>query len=198
MIDNLETIKPLLKRENENEFYYIQIIQRKKDIEWMVWNNRPIKDYYIYSIEQLERRYDEIKKLCEVFNARAYIRLSRRNSEDIARDMIVTIWESFRNKSYNHLRKIYSTVVWQSIWLDKLWIIDLDWKDVELLEDSYSFALFENLLYTLSPAWNKIITTIRTKSWLHLITKPFDLKTFKERYPDIDVHKNNPTVLYIP
>jgi hypothetical protein len=42
-------------------------------------------------MEQLDRRYEEIKGLCKIFNARAYIRLSRRNSEDIARDMIVAI-----------------------------------------------------------------------------------------------------------
>ena len=188
MIDNIEKIKTLLRRDNENEFYYIQIIQRKKDIEWFVWNNRSIKDYYIYSMEQLERRYDEIKKLCNVFNARAYIRLSRRNSEDIARDIIVSIWESFRNKSYNHLSKIYSTVVWQNIWLDKIWIIDIDWDDVVVHSD----------LDELNPIWTKLITEIPTKNWIHLITKPFDLHKFKEKYPNIDVHKNNPTILYIP
>lgn len=37
-----------------------------------------------------------------------------------------------------------------------------------------------------------------TKSGYHLITKPFDMQVFRERFPDIDVHKNNPTNLYIP
>jgi len=191
MLDNLEQIKSLLKRDNENEFYYIQVIQRKKDIEWFTWNNRIIKDYYIYSMEQLDKRYDEIKKLCEIFNARAYIRLSRRNSEDIARDMIVSIWESFKNRSYNHLRKIYSTVVWQSVWLDKLWIIDLDWVDI------WSWLQRHEYLCSLKPQWEKIVQRIKTKNWIHIITKPFDLQKFKDQYPNIDVHKNNPTILYI-
>ena len=33
---------------------------------------------------------------------------------------------------------------------------------------------------------------------MDIITKPFNLKQFKDKYPDIDVHKNNPTILYIP
>lgn len=31
----------------------------------------------------------------------------------------------------------------------------------------------------------------------HLITEKFDSKTFKDKYPEIDIHKNNPTILYI-
>ena len=34
------------------------------------------------------------------------------------------------------------------------------------------------------------------KSGYHIITEPFNLQQFKEKYPDIDVHKNNPTLLY--
>jgi len=45
---------------------------------------------------------------------------------------------------------------------------------------------------------SKIYTQIPTKNGYHIITKPFNLKQFKDKYPDIDVHKNNPTILYIP
>ena len=31
---------------------------------------------------------------------------------------------------------------------------------------------------------------------IHLITTSFNLQQFKEKYPDIDIHKNNPTLLY--
>ena len=42
----------------------------------------------------------------------------------------------------------------------------------------------------------KFITNIPTKSGWHLITTPFNIMKFKEAYPDIDVKKNNPTLLY--
>ena len=43
---------------------------------------------------------------------------------------------------------------------------------------------------------SKIIATIPTKNGWHLITKPFNRKQFSDKYPEIDVQINNPTLLY--
>lgn len=45
---------------------------------------------------------------------------------------------------------------------------------------------------------DKVITTIPTKSGYHLITKRFDVLEFKKKYPEIDIQKKNPTLLYLP
>lgn len=189
-MDNINLIKPLLKRENDKEFYVITILARKKDVDWMTWNNRMIKEFYIFSMTQLDKVYDDIIKLCDLFKARAYIRLSRRNSEHIVKDMLLEIWNSFKNNSYNHLRNIYSTTCWRNKWLDKIWIVDID-DNILVMK---SVAKFINTI--VKPIWDKILATIPTKNWIHLITKPFDLKAFNNRFCNIDVHKNNPTVLY--
>jgi hypothetical protein len=44
----------------------------------------------------------------------------------------------------------------------------------------------------------KIESIIPTKNGHHLITKKFDVMKFKEKYPDIDIAKKNPTLLYYP
>ena len=44
----------------------------------------------------------------------------------------------------------------------------------------------------------KIEKTIPTKNGYHLITKRFDVQAFSEKYPDIDIQKKNPTLLYYP
>jgi len=44
----------------------------------------------------------------------------------------------------------------------------------------------------------KIIANIPTKNGTHLITERFDVKTFSEKYPEIDIQKKNPTLLYLP
>jgi hypothetical protein len=44
----------------------------------------------------------------------------------------------------------------------------------------------------------KIEAVIPTKSGHHLITKKFDVMKFKEKYPDLDIQKKNPTLLYCP
>jgi hypothetical protein len=50
----------------------------------------------------------------------------------------------------------------------------------------------------LDPIGSKIVSTVPTKSGYHLITLPFNVQKFREKFPDIDVHRNNPTILYIP
>jgi hypothetical protein len=39
---------------------------------------------------------------------------------------------------------------------------------------------------------------IPTKGGVHIITRPFNLNKFKSQYPEIDVHRDNPTCLYFP
>ena len=65
MINNLEKIKELLNFEDEHDFYFLQILQRKKDHPegTVVGSNnssRLIKGYYIYSIDQLDKYFKEI------------------------------------------------------------------------------------------------------------------------------------------
>jgi len=193
MINNLDIIKPLLKFENDNHFYFIQILARKKDIKGMVWNNKVIKDYYIYSLESLEKKMDEIIKICGIFEARAYIRLSRRDSMDIAKSMIVELGEAFRNNSFKHLKDIYASVVGKDTGLDKIRLVDIDDKNqdtIDRIEETIEWC-------DPNPGDSKLIVVIPTKNGVHLITKPFNLKQFRETYPDVSVHKNNPTLLFI-
>ena len=110
-VDNFELIRRFMHFESTDQFYFMQILQRKKDgpgpngIVCGTNNKaRAIKSYCITSVEMLDRISIEVKHLCEYFNARAY-------------------------------------------------------------------------LYP-------------------VICAPFDLASFKERYPDIDVHKSNLTILY--
>jgi hypothetical protein len=60
MVNNLELIKPLLKFESDDDYYFLQILQRKKDNadldKRLMGNNnsaRLIKGYYIKSVEHL-------------------------------------------------------------------------------------------------------------------------------------------------
>jgi len=75
MINNIEIIKPFLKFHNEHDFYFIQVLQRSKDNPELGKNNRLIKPYYIYSIEQLDKFFPEMVTLAKSFNARIMIHL---------------------------------------------------------------------------------------------------------------------------
>ena len=72
IVNNFEEIGDFLEWNNPNEFYFLQIIQRKKDGNVTDTGNngyRTIKTYYIYSKEQLEKKKDKIIELCESNNA---------------------------------------------------------------------------------------------------------------------------------
>ena len=76
-IDNFDLIKPLLKFENDDKdtFYFIQILQRKKENPLINRNANVIATYYIRSINHLEKLKKEIILLAKLYNARVYINL---------------------------------------------------------------------------------------------------------------------------
>ena len=115
MIDNLELIKPLLNFENKGDFYMLYIFKRKKDQTTDKSNHqsaRTIKTYCVDSIEYLEKRYDEIKQLCEMFKARAYIHIQKQNHNDVALEMIPAIVKRIQSGQINQ-KHVFDSVVGQ-------------------------------------------------------------------------------------
>jgi hypothetical protein len=209
MINNLELIKPLLNFENEGDFYMLYIFKRKKDQTTDKANHqsvRTIKTYCIESIEQLENRYEEIQQLCEMFKARAYIHVQKQNHKDVSLNMMVALAEKIRNGQHNQ-KNLFDSVVGQLKTHEKRWIIDCD----DVLEPSP--MMMAHIEYQCKPITEvefdaagvpigipnrKIEAIIPTKNGHHLITKRFDVMEFKKKYPDVDIQKKNPTLLYLP
>ena len=194
MVDNLHLILPFLKFESKDDFYYLQILQRKKENSQLGSNSRVIKNYYINSEEYLIKHYDEIKQLCEVFNARASIRLNKRSYEKVGYKALVNIANTISNREFEFLKASYD----RACGLghndsEKKWILDID----GMMTYNEIFKM-EEIIERAKPSDKKIIVYLPSKSGLHLITKPFDLREFTTLYPEIEIHKDNPTNLYIP
>jgi hypothetical protein len=195
MIDNLELIKPLLNFENKGDFYMLYIFKRKKDQTTDKSNHqsaRTIKTYCVDSIEYLEKRYDEIKQLCEMFKARAYIHIQKQNHNDVALEMIPAIVKRIQSGQINQ-KHVFDSVVGQLKTYEKRWIVDVDTKDEQEV-NTIKFTINQ----LCRPFGDKIWETIPTKSGYHLITDRFDVMQFKTSYPDIDIQRKNPTLLYLP
>mgnify|MGYP006272582349 CR=1 FL=1 len=210
MIDNLNLIKPLLTFDKEGDFYQLFVLLRKKDqLEGEKDNHqsvRTIKSYSITSIEYLEKRYDEIKMLCEAFKARAYIHVAKQNHADVGLNMISEIVTRIQSGQINQ-KNVFDSVVGQLKTQEKRWIIDVDDMEISpimiahieygcrpITEMEYDQAGIP-IGYKVGP---KVETIIPTKNGHHLITKRFDVQSFREKYPDIDIQKKNPTLLYYP
>jgi hypothetical protein len=195
MIDNLEVIKPLLNFSEKGDFYFLLILKRKKDQPEGERDNhqsvRTIKTYCIDSVEYLEKRYDEIKQLCEMFKARAYIHVQKQNHSDVSLDMLVLLAERIKNGVKNQ-KGLFDSVVGQIKTQEKRWIIDVDTKDKKFLRD-ITLDLME-----IQPVGDKVEKVIPTKNGFHLITKKFNVMEFKDKYPDVDLQKKNPTLLFLP
>jgi hypothetical protein len=199
MIDNINLIKDLLNFENEGDFYMLYILKRKKDQPEGEKDNhqsvRTIRSYCIKSVEQLEKRYDEIKQLCEMFKARAYIHVQKQNHKDVSLHMMVALAQRIQDGNHEQ-QNLFDSVVGQLKTLEKRWIIDIDTKD-EIVVHRVA-----HIVDSIRPEGPKLITTIPTKDGYHLITKRFDVLEFNKRmsaYGEIpDIQKKNPTLLYLP
>ena len=199
MIDNLELIKPLLQYEEPGDFYMLYVFKRKKDQPEGERDNhqsvRTIKTYCIESIDHLMRRYDEIKQLCEMFKARAYIHVAKQNHRDVSLSMMVELATRIQNGSTNQ-KGLFDSVVGQIKTQEKRWIVDIDTKDEVAVHRA------AHIINDIRPDGPKIVECIPTKNGYHLITKRFDVIEFNKRIAEFgevpDIQKKNPTLLYLP
>jgi len=201
MIDNIEHIKELLNFSDEGDFYMLYVFKRKKDQPEGERDNhqsvRTIKTYCIESVEYLEKRYDEIKQLCEMFKARAYIHIQKQNHKDVSLNMMVALAQRIQdgNLKQHHL---FDSVVGQLKTREKRWVVDVDIDNELYLKNIVRYINKDCRPNSKDEDFNKVESVIPTKSGYHLITSRFDVMEFKKNYPDVEIQKKNPTLLYYP
>lgn len=190
-INNYDLILPLLDFKSKDVFYYIQIIKRKKEHPELGSNNIVIKDYHITSIDYLDMKMPEIKALCDMHNARAYINVIAKSFEKAAYHLLRKVSEQILNKEFKACRRSYESICGLSATNtgDKRWIIDIDSKEPQEYFDKMIAEI--NAIEPIGP---KLLVHLPTKNGSHLIVKPFNIAKFKRS--GIDIHKNNPTILY--
>lgn len=196
IVDNFDLIIPFLKFESEDDFYYLQILQRKKENPQLGSNSRVIKSYYIKSVEHLLKLKDEIVGLCTYFNARASMRLNKRSFEKVAYKVLINIANSMANREFEFIKASYDRACGLGH-NDKVkkWIFDIDNKDTT---DSEYLEKLKTVINRAMPVGDKVLAYIPSKSGYHVITSAFDSREFQKEFPDIDIHRDNPTNLYIP
>lgn len=196
MTDNFDIIRPILDVTDPDDFYHVQIIRRGKDHPGLPSANRTINSYYLSHLSPLEKYEQEIKDMCEYFGARAYINLARRSFRDVSimtvKALVTRIADGDFKKPYRAWNTACGTIKSKK---DTAWVVDVD-KDA--IGSVYNQQMEDFLRFLRPRGEEKVKHRIPTKSGYHLITNSFNVKEFNEQYPDIAVHRNNPTVLYIP
>lgn len=199
--DNFELLSTFFDRlKSPEDFYFVQIIQRKKDgIELPSYTSgaRTIRSFYFFNKEHFLEQKEYIKELCRNNKARAYFWINPRNTVDVACESIKQFAELIQSGNTKQGIAVYdrATGSSRSAKYDKLWIVDLDSKDIEYKNTIIS------LIEECRPEGDKIVDIIPTVNGYHLITHKFDKRLFQQKLvikqlDSLDIHNDNPTLLY--
>lgn len=198
IVNNFKLLRDYLVFSNPNEFYFVQIIQRKKDGNsgLRVRNGyRLIKSYYIYSLEEFDALQDRWIELCENNNARAYINLNVRNAQEVALECIKKYSDLVLNRSAFQGNNVWDSTCGstRARGHKALWVIDIDAPEV--------FESIRNIIYSCRHTNPFTLFTVPTVHGYHILCNGFDLNQFSQLIKDngidkVDIHKNNPTLLY--
>lgn len=201
MINNIDIIKPLLNFTEEGDFYMLYVFKRKKDQPEGERDNhqsvRTIKTYCIDNLGYLDKRYDEIRQLCEMFKARAYIHIQKQNHKDVSLEMMMALAQKIKDGQHNQ-KNLFDSVVGQLKTNEKRWIVDVD------TMDENAIVKITKIINLVNPQHEggKIEAIVPTKNGYHFITKKFDVMEFQKimrLQGDVpDIQKKNPTLLYYP
>ncbi len=198
MINNKEQIKGLLNFSEPGDFYMLYVMKRKKDQPEGERDNhqsvRTIRSYCIKSIEQLDKRWEEIVMMCEMFKARAYIHVQKQNHRDVSLNMMVALAQRIQDGNHEQ-QSLFDSVVGQLKTYEKRWVVDVDTSDFHAVAEVVKYIQW--MLREVEPT-DAVQAIIPTKSGWHLITSKFNVMEFKKQFPDIDIQKKNPTLLYYP
>ena len=191
VVDNWKYLRDKLDFSNPFMFYMVQLQQRKKDDETFPANNRTVKTFFISTLSDYDTLEPEIKRLSDETGSRVYIRLNRRSFETVSIEILRELAKMLEDKNFQHLKNLVGSSAGRVCSEpDKLWIVDIDEKNEKLCEDVAD--TIENVLAN-SGIVHYVVPTLHG---YHLVTSKFDSKTFSEIYPGIDIHKDNPTLLY--
>lgn len=190
MVDNFEQITKLLTFDSSDDFYYCNIIKRRKENPNLKTNHSDIKSYIITSTDYLESKKDEIKNLCKFNNARAYINVNKKSFEKCAYNSMKKLSDLLLAKSYKSVSRLFDSVVASTQSSEKIWLIDIDDMDFP------SPLMMAHIEHGCKPYGDKIIGVIKTVNGCHLLTKPFNVNQFRGKYPEVDLKKNSPTLLF--
>lgn len=228
LVDNIDVIRErILKFDNKGDYYVVHILKRKKDGQSDFAKGdddaRLIKTYYIDSLEYFDRKIGQIKNLCFLNGARAYIMPQRRNRLATNRAMLKKLVDEVDNAGIHYDHIVRSSVCGCHVSDRKRWVIDCDidgtgfkWmcmvsgeqgeKSMERLLDEYveeNVRVIKGLITVYGEGKYSAddVFVIPTKHGKHIITPPFasDPKTLADTMIDVcNIKRDELTLMYIP
>lgn len=207
MVYNFGFVKDFMNFDSEDDFYFLQILQRRKDDQLGKVSppdkpSKLIKVYSIRSVEHLMEKKEEIIEICNIFGARAQLHVNKRGFKKCAYATLNRLSDALYHEDFAKARDAYNSACGKSSNEDKTtkkWVIDIDADEIDATVDEYSKKCMDTVTdLKPNPGEDKVISSVASKNGAHIITRPFDLKEFKEVFPSIEIKKDSFTNLYIP
>jgi len=213
-IDNTLKVKSFLSFEKD-DFYFIQIIKRRKDNPDMELGSVILKNYYINSFEEYDKLIPIIQRQCDFENARAYIRLNKRNYKHLGLRVINRALVYVTSNNNKPLCNVFDSVAGEcpSDPVRK-WVVDVDNENITgktpykfnsdgIARFDYGESEIAKLCSFIQMLQSQtknepMMEFLPTKNGMHIITRPFNMLLFKKEYPKFDAHRDATTILYCP
>lgn len=195
MTNNFDLIRGLLKFTSTDDFYFIQILKRRKDNPGLNTDVAVVKEYFVDSLEYFDKKREDMIEQATKNNARVTIRLNKRSYQKTALKVLVEVAVRVEQGQFRSVKTAFSSCAGKfSADKDKTWLVDVDSEDLE----KYNMDEVIADINASMPVGDKVLGKIPSKTGYHLLVKPFDLRTFSTKYPTLDMKKDNPTNLFIP
>lgn len=202
IVDNFQLIKDFINFESPDTFYFLQIVQRKKDGNKLSKGNngaRLIKAYYIKSVDYLEQKQNEIIKLCVNNNARAYIHLNSRSFFKVCCGVQKKIADMLLENNAFQAPRVWDHVCGElpaKSGKNLLRLVDVD------TYDKWELNTIKKIINSCrGNEEDKIKLVVPTLHGYHLITSKFDIEQCQQelainKLNALDIHRDSPTLLY--
>jgi len=197
-VDNFSIAREWMDFSGDGEFYFLEVLQRKKDFpeseREAVRDHRVLACWLVDSIEKLDRIEEEVKALCQLKNARAYLNVCKKAKKSAALQLMRECVSMIENEEYRGLEGKLASAAGKCSAVKgfKKFLIDVDTRDLETLKE------VRRLVEEAGPGAK--VTVFPSPSGWHFVTDPFDVQKFNElggsKLENVEVKHNASTVLY--
>lgn len=171
-INNFDLIKKLLVFK-DNTYYFIQVIQRRKENPELERGEINRGNWFIKSEKDLLLHWDRIEKTCVDYNARAYISLTPRSLEKFGALCAQEYLKRVIDHNFSNIERIpqkialnKDTIQSRGIIKKQRWVIDVDSNDSNYKKSIENYLLKKKI---------NILLDIPTVNGNHFIIEAFDI-----------------------
>lgn len=207
MTDNFNRFREFMQlpeQEGGDAYYVIELVRRGKDCPDLPAANYHFKNYYIDTLAKYDKVQDEIRLLCRTLRLRAYASVCRKSFRRVTMNTLTEMARRAALDDFKRPDRIFSSCCGEYVDKDdRHWVVDVD--DFVGYNTQEYCETIRNFINDCQPFEdrNKIELILPTKNGMHLITRPFDVKTFNicmgvftDMIPRPEIKKNHLTLLF--